>query len=71
MAFSSSDLSTVETAIVSGVKVGRVTVNGKTIEYRSLDELLRLRDLIRDEVAAASAISGARRVSTTLKSDTW
>jgi len=71
MAFSSTDLSNVESAIISGATVGRVSVNGKSVEYRGLDELLKLRDVIKADIDAASATSGGRRVSTTVKSDTW
>lgn len=75
MAFSSTDLSNVESAIVllsTGAAVARLTVNGKTFDYQqsSLDQLIKLRGIIMSDVQAEST-SGGRRVSTTVKSDTW
>jgi hypothetical protein len=75
MAFSATDLANVESAIVllsTGAAVARLTVNGKTFEYQqsSLDQLIKLRGMIMSDVQEATS-SGGRRVSTTLKSDTW
>ena len=58
MAFSSTDLASVEaaiTALASGERVASVTLDGETTEYAvvSLPSLLRLRDIIATEVNAA------------------
>lgn len=45
MAWSESDLTVIETAIASGEL--RVKYADKEVEYRSLEELLKARDLIR------------------------
>lgn len=52
MSWSQTDLDTLEKAIVRGERV--VQYADKRVEYRSLDEQLRARDLIRSELAAAS-----------------
>lgn len=49
MAFTQADLDTIDRAIKTGTT--RVTVEGKTVEYRSLDDLLRLRDTIRRSIS--------------------
>ena len=63
MAFSATDLSNVESAIVSlstGAAVARITVNGKTVEYQpsTLDQLTKLRNVIQADVQAASSAGG-------------
>ncbi|MFZ7126403.1 MAG: gpW family head-tail joining protein [Desulfobacterales bacterium] len=60
MAFTSTDLSNVESAIVSlstGTQAVRVTVNGKSVEYQqsSLESLLRLRNVIQADVHASAS----------------
>lgn len=52
MPFTSTDLTNVDAAIIAGATVGRVTVNGKTIEYRSIDQLIKLRGVIQADVQA-------------------
>jgi hypothetical protein len=52
MAWSSADLEALEAAIASGTL--RVKYRDKEVEYRSLDELLRARDLIRKDLAVTS-----------------
>jgi hypothetical protein len=59
MAFTSTDLSSVESAILSlstGAAVARLTVNGKTFEYQqsSLDQLIKLRGVIQADVQASA-----------------
>lgn len=48
MAYSQTDLDNIEAAIAEGVS--SVSVAGRTITYRSLDDMIRLRDLIRREL---------------------
>lgn len=61
MAFSSSDLTNIEAAMVSFAVDGfaTVTVGGQTVAVKSLDELTRLRNIIRDELTAVSDRPGA------------
>jgi hypothetical protein len=44
MGFSLGQLDAIETAIAAGVT--RVSYDGKSTEYRSLDEMMRIRDII-------------------------
>lgn len=55
MAFTATDLSNVEAAMVSAALdgVASVTVAGQSVTGRSLDELRRLRDLIAGDLGAA------------------
>jgi len=52
MAFSSSDLTTLEEAIASGTR--RVAINGRDIEYRSIEDLIKAYNLIKRQVEATS-----------------
>jgi hypothetical protein len=56
MAWTQSELDAIEDAIASGVT--RVTHNGTTTEYRSLADLMRLRD----EMTAGLTASGAIKI---------
>ncbi len=63
MAYTATDLATIESAITSlaaGTRKVRVTMNGKTVEYGQVDleQLRSLRDQIQAEVSSAS---GRRR----------
>lgn len=63
MAFSATDLSNVESAIITlstGAAKVRVTVNGKTVEYQqaTLDHLIKLRGVIQSDVQAAASAGG-------------
>ncbi len=63
MAYSESDLTTIESAITSlaaGTRKVRATLNGKTVEYGQVDlaQLRSLRDQIQAEVSSAA---GRRR----------
>ncbi|SEF44185.1 hypothetical protein SAMN04515663_101383 [Alcanivorax sp. DSM 26293] len=52
MAYTQSDLDRIEAAIATGTL--RITHNGKTTEFRSLNEMIRVRDLIKGELATGS-----------------
>jgi hypothetical protein len=52
MAFSSTDVETLEAAIASGTK--RVSIGGRDIEYRSMDDLISAYNLIKRQVEASS-----------------
>jgi len=52
MAFSAADLTTLEEAIASGTR--RVSINGRDIEYRSMEDLLAAYNLIKRQVEATS-----------------
>ncbi|MFV2946434.1 phage head-tail joining protein [Pseudomonas japonica] len=52
MAYTQKHLDAVERAIARGEKV--VRYEDRTVEYRSVDELIRARDVIRTELAQAT-----------------
>ena len=52
MAYTQAHLAAVERAIARGEKV--VRYGDRTVEYRSVDELIKARDLIRTELAKAA-----------------
>jgi hypothetical protein len=49
MAWTTQQLAALEAAIAQGTT--RVTFDGRTVEYRSLAEMIRLRDLMRRDLA--------------------
>lgn len=53
MAFTTQDLAAVDAAIASGELTIR-SADGKTVTYRSMDELLKAREVMKAEIAAAS-----------------
>jgi hypothetical protein len=53
MAWTTQQLAALETEIAQGTT--RVTFEGRTVEYRSLAEMIRLRDLMRRELATAAS----------------
>lgn len=60
MAFTQADLDTIEAAMVSGQR--RVRLNGREVEYHSIDQMQKARDLIRNDVNKAAATgSGVKR----------
>ena len=62
MAFTQTDLDNINAAIATGEL--SVEVNGRKVVYRSVDDLLKARSIIADDIAAAaSAASGSRRGS--------
>jgi hypothetical protein len=56
MAFSQSDLDAIDAAIASGELT--VSHNGRTVTYRSMDDLFKARDRI---AAAIASQAGSRR----------
>lgn len=60
MAYTQTDLEAINTAIASGEL--SVAFNGRRVEYRSLDELIRARSVIEGDIAAATgAVRGGPR----------
>ncbi len=57
MAFSTTDLDAVNRAIASGELV--VRVDGRSVEYRSLDDLIKARDLIKADLDTQNATARA------------
>lgn len=66
MAFTTTQLAALEAAIASGELV--VQYDGKRVEYRSVADLVKARDLVRGELRAAGVIAASTRGSTTLAS---
>lgn len=62
MAFTQSDLDAVNTAIASGEL--KIEVQGRMVQYRSVDELVTARNIIKDELAAAAVSTTAVRRGT-------
>lgn len=52
MAWQQSDLDAIESAIKSGALI--VKFSDKQVQYRSLDEMLKIRDLIRKALGATA-----------------
>ena len=48
MAWTQLDLDTLEAAMVSGQR--RVRLNGREVEYHSIDQMAKVRDLIKSEI---------------------
>jgi hypothetical protein len=69
MAYTTTDLSNIEAAIASGQLA--VEYDGKRITYRSIDDLIKARDLVRGELIAAGAITdtSVRRSVTSFSKD--
>lgn len=67
MAFSQAQLDALETAIASGTL--EVTTGDKKVRYHSLDEMIRLRDLIRNQIAADSNTQSSRASFATFMKD--
>lgn len=61
MAFTQTDLDNINAAIASGEL--RASVNGRTVEYRSVAELERARGIIEADLAKASVPAAGRRTS--------
>lgn len=59
MAFTQQQLSDLDSAIAEGVLV--VVSNGRRVEYRSLDEMIKLRNLMASELASSSMQADTRR----------
>lgn len=59
MAWTQADLDNINAAIATGAR--RVKFQGHETEFRDLDEMLKLRDLMRDQIAgtASSRVSFA------------
>lgn len=52
MAYTQTDLDAIEKAIATGTR--RVAVDGKTVEYRDMAEMMKARDLIRRELGVST-----------------
>lgn len=51
MAWSQTDLDKLETAIAAGVR--RVKYSDKEVEYQSVDDMIKVRELIRQELTTS------------------
>lgn len=59
MAFTTTDLAAINAAIASGELTIRAA-DGKTVTLRTMDELLKARDIILSNMPAASSAAGRR-----------
>jgi len=62
MAFTTTQLSALETAIAQGALY--VQFGERRITYHSLDEMIRLRNTMRSELGVASPVSSRSRIIT-------
>jgi hypothetical protein len=60
MAYTLSQLATIEEAIASGTL--RVEIDGRVVVYQSLDQLIKLRDLMKAELGVATPSTARGRV---------
>lgn len=60
MAFTQTDLTALDSAIARGVK--RVQYGTRTVDYQSIDEMLKLRSLMQAEISGTTSPWGTRRV---------
>lgn len=58
MAWTTTDLAAIEKAIVNGTTT--VRYDTKSVTYRSIDELIRIRDLIKKELGQTEGGSSTR-----------
>jgi len=58
MAFNQTDLDNINAAVATGEL--SVELNGRKVQYRSMDDLIKARSIITSELAAAVATSGTR-----------
>ena len=61
MAFTTTDLDNIEAAIATGELT--VSVNGRTVTYRSMTDLLKARDFISGALQSAGTIAKVSRTS--------
>lgn len=59
MAFTQQQLTDLDAAIAEGVLV--VVSNGRRVEYRSLDEMMKLRSLMAGDLSSSSTQPDTRR----------
>jgi len=62
MAFTQTDLDSINAAITAGELRVRGS-DGREVLYRSVDELLKARELVKAELDAAATPAGSRRAS--------
>lgn len=58
MAVTQQDIDALNTAIASGERV--VVLNGQSVTYRSIDDLIKARNDLRNEMAAAAATAAGK-----------
>ena len=69
MAWTQTDLDAIEAAIASGEL--NVQYSDKAVRYRSIEELLLARDIIKQAIAAASGSTVAPRQSRVVTKKGW
>jgi hypothetical protein len=67
MAFTQTQLDALETAIAAGTL--EVSVGDKKVRYHSLDEMIRLREIIRNQLAVDSQTPKSRASFATFMKD--
>ena len=67
MAFTQTQVDALETAIAAGTL--EVTTGDKKVRYHSLDEMIRLRDIIRNQLSAYSQTQKSRASFATFTKD--
>lgn len=59
MAVTQQDIDNLNTAIASGERV--VVLNGQSVTYRSIDDLIKARNDLRNELADANAVAAGKK----------
>lgn len=65
MAYTQAQLDAIDRALAAGVT--RVTYEGNTTEYRSVDDMLKIRAIAAADVAAASGGTPVRQIYATTR----
>jgi hypothetical protein len=60
--FTVTQLQVLQNALASGMT--RVTYNGRTIDYQSIDQLIKAIEFIRGEINSQNGLASARQVRT-------
>ncbi len=64
MAFQQSDLDTLDAAIAAGGIVSSMTFGEQTFSFRSVDDMLKLREVMARDVAATASTPTTRYAAT-------
>lgn len=67
MAWTQADIDKLDAAIAGSGSMQSMTFGDETYQFRSLEEMLRLRKIMTDSVNAASGASGTSRLASTSK----
>ena len=67
MAYSQTDLDTINAALASGKR--RLRIDNREVEYHSISQLLKVKEDIQNELAIEATQTGARPMADRISSD--